>query len=253
MPSAIATLLTLLFFVISILYASVGHGGASGYLAVMALIGVAPDVMKPTALILNVLTSSIATVKFYQAKHFDWRTFIIFAIASFPCAFVGGKLSIPDIIYKPIVGLVLLYAAFRLLKGKQVPSATLDRQEIPWAIAILAGMGIGFLSGLTGVGGGIFLSPLLMLTGWTPPKTTAGVSAAFILVNSIAGLLGLGTKVSTVPQEILFWGLAVTCGGWIGAQYGSNRVNNINLQKLLGVVLIIASWKMISVLFSGGL
>ncbi|PSB04616.1 hypothetical protein C7B64_03170 [Merismopedia glauca CCAP 1448/3] len=246
-----AASLTLLFFVTSILYASVGHGGASGYLAVMALMGLTPDVMKPTALILNILTSGIATIKFYQAKHFDWRVFGTFAIASFPCAFLGGKLSLPDVIYKPIVGLVLLYAAVSLLKGKRLPTETSNPQKIPLAIAILAGMGIGFLSGLTGVGGGIFLSPLLILTSWTSPKTTAGVSAAFILVNSMAGLLGLGIKVSTVPKEIIFWGLAVSLGGWIGAQYGSQKVNNINLQRLLGVVLIIASWKMLSVLFSG--
>jgi uncharacterized protein len=219
----------------------------------MALMGISPDVMKPTALILNLLTSGIATVKFYQAKHFDWQIFATLAIASFPCAFLGGKLSLPDIIYKPIVGIVLLCAAFILMRQEKTSETTLERQNIPLAIAIFVGMAIGFLSGLTGVGGGIFLSPVLMLIGWTQPKTTAGISASFILVNSIAGLLGLGMKVTIVPQEIVLWGLAVFIGGWIGAQYGIHSVNNTNLQRLLGVVLIIASWKMLSVLFSSGL
>lgn len=181
--------LYILIFAAGMLYSSVGHAGASGYLAVMALFGLAPDVMKPTALVLNILVATIATVQFYRAGHFSWKTFWPFAISSIPFAFIGGAMSLPGQLYKQIVGLVLLFAAYHFFRRRQ--SATVNATR-PMSIpgAIFAGAGIGLLSGTVGVGGGIFLTPLILFMGWAGTKQTAAVSAAFILMNSISGLAG---------------------------------------------------------------
>jgi uncharacterized protein len=228
----------------AILYSAVGHGGASGYLAAMALFGVDPAVMKPTALVLNIIVAAIATTKFYRAGCFDRSLFWQFAIGSIPCAFLGGSIAIPTQIYKPIVGIVLLYAATRLglIKASLPPQQPLSR---PIWLVIPLGMVIGLLSGLTGVGGGIFLSPLLLLMGWATMKQTAGVSAAFILVNSISGLLGYLTKFPTLPSSLWLWSILAAVGGWIGSEYGSKRIGNRRLQLLLAVVLAIAGVKLI--------
>jgi uncharacterized membrane protein YfcA len=233
-----------LIFVAAILYSSVGHGGASGYLAAMALFSMAPAVMKPTALVLNIIVAAIATTKFYRAGCFDRALFWQFALGSIPCAFLGGSVALPTQLYKPIVGLVLLYAAVRLglSKGSSQPQ---QPHSAPIGLAIGLGMAIGLLSGLTGVGGGIFLSPLLLLMGWATMKQSAGVSAAFILVNSIAGLLGYLTKFPTLPSSLWLWSLAAAAGGWIGAEYGSKRIGSQLLQRLLAVVLVIAGMKLI--------
>jgi uncharacterized protein len=237
-------LLAGLIFAAAVLYSSVGHGGASGYLAAMALFGLTPAVMKPTALVLNIIVAAIATVKFYRAGSFDRNLFWQFAVGSIPCAFVGGSISIPTQIYKPIVGLVLIYAAARLgyFGGSSEPP--LQRPRAIW-LSIGLGMVIGLLSGLTGVGGGIFLSPLLLLMGWATMKQSAGVAAAFILVNSIAGLLGYLTKLPTLPSSLWLWSIAAAVGGWVGAEYGSKRIGNRILQQLLAVVLVIAGMKLI--------
>lgn len=236
--------LTALIFVAALLYASVGHAGASGYLAAMALFGVAPEMMKPTALALNVLVSMIATVKFYRTGCFSWRIFWPFALASVPFAFIGGLVSLPGWIYKPIVGIVLLYTAVLLMKGK-VAAASVHAGKPPLAPALGAGAGIGLLSGLTGVGGGIFLSPLLLLKGWAEIRQTSGVAAAFILVNSIAGLLGLMTSKPHFPEALPLWAVAAVIGGFIGAEYGSRRLATPTIQRLLALVLAIAGSKMI--------
>jgi hypothetical protein len=225
------------------LYASVGHAGASGYLAAMALFSIAPDVMKPTALALNILVATIATIKFYRANCFSWPVFWPFALASVPFSFIGGALSLPSSIYKPIVGMVLLYVAYRLFVAKPISTPT-EAKPIPLWAALIAGAGIGLLSGLTGVGGGIFLSPLLLFMGWAETKQTSGVSAAFILVNSIAGLLGHSSGVTSLPNVIPFWAIAAVVGGWIGAEYGSKRIGNTTIRRLLAVVLVIAGLKM---------
>jgi uncharacterized protein len=237
-------LLASCIFISALLYSSVGHGGASGYLAAMALFGVAPAVMKPTALVLNIIVAAIATTKFYRAGCFNKSLFWQFALGSVPCAFLGGSIVVPIQLYKPIVGLVLLYAAGRLglnrTSSQPSPSAPL-----PIWLAIGLGMAIGLLSGLTGVGGGIFLSPLLLLRGWAQMKESAGISAAFILVNSIAGLLGYLTKFPTLPPHLWLWSICVAVGGWIGAEYGSKRSGNHQLQWLLSIVLAIAGVKLL--------
>ena len=236
--------LTILIMAAALLYASVGHAGASGYLAAMALFGIAPAVMKPTALALNILVAAIATVKFYRAGCFSWSIFWPFALTSVPFAFIGGNLSLPGSIYKPIVGAVLLYASYRLFRASQtaIPTTT---KPVPFGLALIAGGGIGLLSGLTGVGGGIFLSPLLLFMGWAETRQTSGVAAAFILVNSIAGLLGHLSSVATLPSATPIWAVAAVIGGWVGAEYGSRRLGNVHIRRLLSVVLVIAGVKMI--------
>jgi uncharacterized protein len=245
-PNEIVTL-SLLILLAAALYSSVGHGGASGYLAAMALFGLAPAQMKPTALCLNILVASIATFRFYRAGCFSWRLFWPFAVASIPLAFVGGAITLPTTVYKQIVGVTLLYAAFRLFSYTRAKAEAGATRRAPVAWAILLGALIGFLSGLTGVGGGIFLSPLLLLMGWADTRRTAGVSAAFILVNSIAGLAGNFSSVQTLPRALPYFALAALVGGLAGSEFGSKRLASVTIRRLLAVVLVVAGVKMIFV------
>jgi uncharacterized membrane protein YfcA len=244
MPVSETLIIAILFFVGAALYASVGHGGASSYLAVMGLFSLAPDVMKPTALALNILVASVATFKFYRAGLFSWRLFWPFAVASIPAAFVGGAVMLPTRWYKIVVGVVLLYAAVWMFRSALRPISKETHSPPLWA-AVLAGLAIGFLSGLTGVGGGIFLSPLLLSMGWAETRATSGVAAPFILVNSIAGLLGHFASVSQLPPNIPVWGAVALVGGWIGASYGSKRAPVPVLRQLLSLVLVVAGVKLI--------
>jgi len=239
-------LLPVLIFAAALLYSSVGHAGASGYIAAMAFAGVAPDAMKPVALILNICVGTIATIRYYHAGCFSSRVFIPLVIGSIPFAFIGGSLSIPDVLYKQIVGLVLLVAAFRLAFPSKAKSE--QRQaRIPFLSAIVCGAVIGFLAGLTGTGGGIFLSPMLLFLGWTETKETSGVSVAFILVNSLAGIAGHGLNWTSLPAVLPFWILAAVFGGILGAELGSKYLGNLTLKRLLAVVLVIAGCKLILV------
>ena len=235
-------ILSSLIFAAGLLYSSVGHAGASGYLAVMALFGLAPEVMKPTALVLNILVAAIASVQFHRAGYFSWKTFWPFAVSSIPFAYIGGSLSIPGNVYKQIVGLVLLFAAYHFFNKKQ-SSATNPSRQIPVLPAILAGAGIGLLSGMVGVGGGIFLTPLILFMGWAGTKQAAGVSAVFILVNSIAGIAGHLAGVKFLPDVIYILGFAAVLGGLIGSYMGSRRFANETIYQLLAVVLFIAGVK----------
>jgi uncharacterized protein len=244
MPVSETLIIAILFFAGAALYASVGHAGASAYLAVMGLYSFAPSVMKPTALALNILVAAIATLKFHRAGLFSWRLFWPFAVASIPAAFIGGATAIPTRSYKIVVGIVLLYAAVWMFRSSLKPLQAAAHPPPPWA-AILAGLAIGFLSGLTGVGGGIFLSPLILYMCWADTRATSGVAAPFILVNSIAGLLGHLSSVSQLPPSIPVWGAAALIGGWIGATYGSNRAPPPVLRQLLSLVLIVAGVKLI--------
>jgi hypothetical protein len=228
----------------------VGHAGASGYLAAMALFGVAPAVMKPTALTLNIIVATVGTIRFWRAGFFSWRTFWPFAIVSIPTAFVGGWLTLPASAYKAIVGIVLLYSAGRIFYSAK----RLDDHEtrvVPIPVALIWGAIIGLVSGLTGVGGGIFLSPLLLMMHWSKTKETSAVSVAFILVNSIAGLLGHGlfahfAKVATLPRAALLWGPVVLIGGLIGTELGTRRLPIAGIRRWLSVVLVIAGLKLFS-------
>ena len=244
MPVSETLAIAILFFVGAALYASVGHGGASSYLAVMGLFSLAPSVMKPTALALNILVAGVATFKFYRAGLFSWRLFWPFAVVSVPAAFIGGAMMLPARAYKILVGVVLLYAAVWMFRSALRPITKETRLPPLWA-ALVAGVAIGFLSGLTGVGGGIFLSPLILYMGWAETRATSGVAAPFILVNSIAGLLGHFSSVAQLPPSIPIWGAAAVIGGWIGATYGSKRAPAPVLRQLLSLVLIVAGAKLI--------
>jgi len=244
MPVSETAVIALLFFVGAALYASVGHGGASSYLAVMGLFSFAPEVMKPTALALNILVSAVATLKFYRAGLFKWNLFWPFAIASIPAAYIGGATTLPARWYKVLVGVVLIYAAVWMFRSSLRPINKEPHAPPLWA-AIVSGLAIGFLSGLTGVGGGIFLSPLLLYMGWSETRATSAVAAPFILVNSISGLLGHLSSVSQLPGNIPLWGATAVLGGWIGASYGSKRAPAPVLRQLLSLVLVVAGSKLI--------
>jgi len=240
------TVLALLIFAAAMLYSSVGHAGASGYLAAMALLSVEPAVMKPTALCLNILVASIATYQFARAGCFSWRLFWPFAVASVPAAYIGGAIVLPGGFYRPLVGALLLLAAVRLLFAKP-PAADAQIKPPHLVLCLMAGAGIGLLSGLTGTGGGIFLSPLLLLMGWAETKQTSGVSAAFILVNSVAGLAGLLSSWVPLPSAIPLWAVAAVTGGLVGSHYGSRRLQSVALRRVLALVLVVAGLKLVTV------
>ena len=230
-----STLIIPLIFFAALLYASVGHGGASGYLAVMALLSVAPESMRPAALALNVLVSSIAL---------SLQLLLPIIVGSIPFAFVGGLISLPATIYKPIIGVVLIVAAWQIfVQSKHVPTIV---KQSPSKFALFGmGSGLGLLSGLTGVGGGIFLSPILILMNWAETKMISGIASAFILVNSLSGLAGVLTQNYVLPNGLIYWALAAVSGGLIGAEYGSRRLANPTIRQLLALVLVIAGMKMV--------
>ena len=234
--------LTLGVLVVAFLYSSVGHAGASGYIAVMSLLSLAPDVIKPTALTLNILVASIGTFQFWRAGYFSWKLFWPFALLAVPAAFVGGYLNLPAQVFKIAVGVILLYSAVRFLlpaPPEREPSAP------PLAVALGSGGFIGLLAGLTGTGGGIFLTPLLLLAGWARVKTAAAVSALFILCNSIAGLAGNVGSTKQFPAFALVLVMAAAMGGFAGSYLGSRRFDPAVIKRLLAVVLVIAGTKLI--------
>lgn len=247
MNPALAT--TAALFAVAVLYSSVGHAGASGYLAVLALVGLAPEAMKPTALVLNLVVAAVGAIQFTRAGHFAWRTFWPFALGSIPAAWLGGAMKLPVASYKAIVGVVLLVSAIRLLWTARVPAdreALADAQAPPLAAALPIGAGLGFLSGLTGVGGGIFLSPVLLILGWASAKRTAAVSVWFILVNSAAGLLGHLASLQRVPADLSLWAPTVLAGGLIGSTLGSRFLPGPAIRRLLAVVLVLAGVKLLT-------
>ena len=229
-------------FVVAILYSSVGHGGASGYLAVMAFLSVSPTLTRPTALILNLFVASIGAFQFYRRGYFDRKVFLSFAATSIPFAFIGGMIHLPFNIYRLVLSFVLLFAAFRLAWNFS-PDREIAAPKL-W-IALVVGALIGLLSGLVGVGGGIFLTPVLLLMNWTEARTAAGISAMFILVNSAAGLLGNYAQVSELQSNVGFWIIAAVLGGIIGSTLGSRYFNTLTLRRVLAVVLVSAAVKLI--------
>jgi uncharacterized protein len=229
----------------SFVYASVGHGGASAYIAAMALAGLAPAEMRPIALTLNVLVSSLATYKFWRAGHFRWPLFWPFAAVSIPFAYLGGAINLPGGVYKVVVGAVLAYAAWPLWRSGKGGEEMRPVRVPPVSLALAIGAALGLLAGLTGVGGGIFLSPLLLILGWAGTKQTSAVAAPFILVNSIAGLVaGVVAGTAVLPGTIWVLAAVVVVGGWLGAEYGSRRFANPLIRRVLAVVLVVAGAKM---------
>lgn len=238
-----STVLTLLIFAAAGLYASVGQAGASGYLAAMGWMGVPADVMKPAALVLNVVVASIATARFYRAGAINWRLFGPLAVGSLPTAFIGGAIFLPSRIYHPAVGLVLLATALRMLWAAYQRSEP-EPRHAPREMAVLVGAGIGLLSGLTGTGGGIFLTPLVLMLGWATMREAAGISAAFILANSLAALAGNFTSVRYLPEQIGVWTVAAAVGGILGAELGSRLFPARAMQIVLALLLAVAAAKM---------
>lgn len=238
-----------LFFIVAVLYSSVGHGGASGYLAVMSFFTFTHLQMSTTALILNTLVSGTAFVNYYKGGHFGWRLVLPFVLFSIPMAFIGGTFTLSYQAFSLVLASVLLFAAFRLMVEIKQKGTLLESDKFPpIAISIIIGGGIGFISGLIGVGGGIFLSPIILFKSWADPKRTAAVSAFFILMNSLAGLGGRfavsSLKVENLGISLLFVVVAFL-GGLTGSYLGSKRFSGLVLNRLLGVVLIIAATKLV--------
>lgn len=238
------TFFLILLFVVAFLYSSVGHGGASGYLALMAIFGImAPSMMKSSALIMNIFVSSISFFHYYRSGNFRWKLFLPFAIASIPLAFIGGYIILDTLIYKKILGAILI---FPILKFFGVFGKTEgDEKEINRIWALLIGGIIGILSGMIGIGGGIILSPIILLLHWGNMKQTAAVSALFILVNSIAGLLGMFSTGIEIDNLVYLWVMVALLGGFAGAYFGSKKFNNLVLKRILAVVLTLASIKLL--------
>lgn len=238
-------ILTLSFFAVALLYAIVGHAGGSGYIAVMVLAGMALADIRPTSLMLNVLVSLIATVQFVRAGHFSWRLFWPFMLGSIPMAWLGGTMQLSAVAFKILLGVALLFSAWRLLAQRIDPARY---RQMPLLPAVVAGAAIGWVSGLLGIGGGIFLTPLLLLMGWAIPKQAAAVSAPFILLNSVFALIGFGMHDEIVlPEHFTAYAAAVVAGGAIGAYLGSHRLQNRTIVLVLSAVLLIAGGKMLYV------
>jgi uncharacterized protein len=232
-----------LLFLVAFLYASVGHGGASGYLALMALFSITPEVMKPTALLLNLFVSLTSFIQFYRGGHFKWKIFLPLAIASVPFAFIGGLITIDASIYKKLLGFLLLIPIIRFLFFPNIPVNELKKSNN--ILSLVIGGAIGFLSGLIGIGGGIILSPILLLLKWTDQKQTAAISALFIFVNSLSGLIGQLTKgIHFSPDMYAYVGIAFT-GGLCGAYFGSLKFNQNILKYVLAIVLMLAAYKLL--------
>ena len=227
---------------VAFLYSSVGHAGASGYIATMILFGIAPTIIRPTALVLNILVASIGAFQFWRAGHFSWKLFWPFALLSIPAAYLGGYLQPSASILRILIGIVLLFSAARLVFRRSDPSQTAVPSR-PMAVSV--GAGLGFLAGLTGTGGGIFLTPLLLFCRWAHIRQAAAVSALFIWVNSIAGLIGYFTAVHSVPTLGIVLGAAAIVGGFVGSRLGSRHFPTRTISILLAIVLTIAGAKLI--------
>lgn len=230
-------------FAAALSFAIAGHTGASAYLAIFGLLGLTPDEIKPSVLSLNIVVGIVAVYKFSRAGHFSWRLIWPFILTSIPFSFLGGLISLPTPVYRILVGVVLVYAALRMLFD--VPAKNETPQDYPpiW-LSLLLGAGIGFTGGLIGIGGGILLSPILLLTDWASPQLTAGTIAVFVLMNSISGLLGHWSVSMYLPPQLPIWGAIALAGGWIGAEIGSRRLSANTIRRMLGLILLISGSRM---------
>ena len=244
----IEILLALLFFAVAVLYSSVGHAGASGYIAAMALLGFAPEQMRPTALALNLLVGGIGLFRFWRNGHVRWRNVLPFVLTSAPAAFFAAQVQLPKQSYSLLLGIVLLIAAmgvFHSASRAERDDAESMGRRVPWLPGLLIGAGIGVLSGLTGTGGAIFLTPILLFARWMPTREASGTSVAFVWINSLTGLAGLLHASSTLPQALPMWLFAVALGAALGTQLGLRWLPTKVLRHALGVVLVIAALKLL--------
>lgn len=232
-----------ILFCVAFLYSSVGHGGASGYLALMAIYAVAPAEMRPTALLLNLFVSMASFIQYYRGKYFMLRLFLPLALASIPMAFVGGMITLDTGMYKKVLGILLLVAVLRFFFFRNARTDELKKYSTGWAILI--GVVIGLLSGMIGIGGGIILSPLLLLLKWTDQKQTAAISALFIFVNSVSGLAGQFIHGIVFTSNMVTYVIVALTGGLAGAYFGALKFNQNVLKYVLAVVLLLASYKLL--------
>lgn len=238
-------LLTLFFFVAA-LYSSVGHGGASGYLALFALSGMAAPSIIPVALVLNITVAAISFFNYWKRGHFRLSLLLPFAVTSIPAAYLGGRVTVGDDVFRLVLGVALLLVAARLLFICGTPQRSGSVRRTPhWALSAFLGLVLGSLSGIVGIGGGVFLSPVILFFGWADMKGTAAVSSAFIVLNSMSGLLGhlAGGADIALPVAILV--AAVVLGGWLGSRLGARRLSTEHLQMALGLVLVVAGGKLV--------
>ncbi len=242
-PESSTIIFLLLLFVVAFLYSSVGHGGASGYLALMGIYHFSPDVMKSSALILNIVVSLIAFIQYSRTNSVNKKLVSLLIIGSVPAAFFGAGIMLDVLIYKKVLGVLLLFPIPRLLGffGKEV--SELKSPNTYLAVAI--GITIGFISGVIGIGGGILLSPILLFLGWAFIKQTAVISSLFIFLNSISGMIGLVSKGISIDSTIYLWIAIAVAGGIAGSYFGAKKFNSLVLKKVLAVVLVIASFKLI--------
>jgi hypothetical protein len=236
-------LLLIALFVVGLVYASAGHGGASGYIVTMTLLGVAPTVIKPTALLLNLFVSSVAFIQFYRAGHFRWATFWPFALTSVPLAFLGARLPLSDQLYKQLLAGCLLLLVARLIWSARTDES--DTQPVPLGGGLVTGGVIGLLSGMLGIGGGIILSPLMLFFRWATTRQTAATSALFIFVNSLSGLVSLLAKGYTPDPQQYAWIAAAFAGGLVGGYLGSHRYSIPTLRYVLAASVAIACLKLL--------
>jgi len=232
-------------FAVAFFYSSVGHGGATGYLAALALIGIAPASAKVAVLIVNIFVAGIAFWRFYKAGHFDWKIFLSFAIASIPLAYFGSKIHVSPQTYKITLGAVLSVAGLVLLFRSRWQTDDVAVRKCFFPVALLVGAVLGFLAGLTGIGGGVFLSPLLYLFRWVKPKTTGGIAAGFIVVNSISGLAGAGWEKITHAGPLLWLTLPAVIGALLGTHFGARRWSSVTFSRVLAGVLVFAGGKLL--------
>lgn len=245
MPEVQFLLVCASLLVIAFLYSAVGHAGASGYIAVLTLFAYPADVIRPVALVLNVLVATIGTIQFARAGHFSWTLFWPFAVLAVPLAYVGGYVTLPTHWLKVLIGLVLLLSAVRFLAK---PGSDPDARAPARGLAVAVGGGLGLLAGLTGTGGGIFLTPILIFMKWSKTKQASAASAMFILVNSIAGLAGFATNAGTLaflPANFAWFPVMAVIGGGCGSYLGSRRLDATIIKRLLAVVLAIAGLKLV--------
>ena len=236
-------LASILFLIISTLYSSVGHAGASGYLAVMVLLSFAPETIKPTSLILNIAVSSISSLKYIKADCFDKRIFLAFILTSLPMAFLGGYVTISPRYFRLIAGIFLVISSLLLIIRAYFKPLPTTINQMPFAYGLIGGSVIGLISGLIGVGGGIFLSPIIIMANWSSVRNASGVAALFILFNSLAGLAGHVAALNKLDHYILFWLVAVVIGGLIGSFLGTIKFNNKIIITFLFLVLLSAGLK----------
>lgn len=232
-----------ILFIIAALYSSVGHGGASGYLALMALFGVSVNIMRPTALVLNLFVAGISFLLYYRGGHFKWKIFLPLALASIPAAFIGGRIELDAVLYKRILGILLLFPALRFFFFPNVKED--DKKPVSLMLSLIVGGAIGLFSGMIGIGGGIILSPVLLLLKWTNQKETAAISASFIFVNSVSGLAGQLSKGITFSGDMILFITVAFAGGWCGSYLGAIKFNQNILKYTLATVLLMASYKLI--------